>query len=84
MVVTYIIAGYEYYSNADIMNRKKKVNQILKKRMKQANAKIHKSNKPRYISKADRAKMEQEEALAAQNDTVATAEVDSESKADAE
>ncbi|MGF1692354.1 DUF2986 domain-containing protein [Photobacterium kagoshimensis] len=70
------------------MNRKKKVNQILKKRMKQANSKLHKSNKPRYISKADRAKMEQEEALAAQNeaqtDAVVTEEVDSESKADAE
>lgn len=42
------------------MNRKKKVNQILKKRMKKANAKLHKSNKPRYISKAERAKMELE------------------------
>ena len=43
------------------MNRKKKINQILKKRQKQAKSKLHGSNKPRYISKADRAKMEAEE-----------------------
>ncbi|MGR5079601.1 DUF2986 domain-containing protein [Photobacterium swingsii] len=70
------------------MNRKKKVNQILKKRMKKTNSKLHKSNKPRYISKAERAKMEQEEALAAQNeaktDAVVTEELDSEPKAAAE
>ncbi|MGC9401648.1 DUF2986 domain-containing protein [Vibrio genomosp. F10] len=44
------------------MNRKKKINQILKKKQKQHNAKLHSSNKPRYISKAERAKMEAEEA----------------------
>jgi len=43
------------------MNRKKKINQILKTKLKKQNAKLHKSNKPRYISKADRAKMEAEE-----------------------
>lgn len=43
------------------MNRKKKINDILKKKQKKANAKLHKSNKPRYISKAERAKMEEEE-----------------------
>lgn len=43
------------------MNRKKKINQILKKKQKKANAKLHKSNKPRYISKAERAKLEAEE-----------------------
>ena len=43
------------------MNRKKKINQILKKKQKQVNSKLHGSNKPRYISKADRAKMEAEE-----------------------
>ncbi len=42
------------------MNRKKKINQILKKKQKQQNDKLHKSNKPRYISKADRAKLEAE------------------------
>ncbi|YCO02187.1 DUF2986 domain-containing protein [Vibrio sp. VNB-15] len=43
------------------MNRKKKINSILKTRLKKQNAKLHKSNKPRYISKAERAKMEAEE-----------------------
>jgi len=43
------------------MNRKKKINQILKKKQKKANAKLHKSNKPRYISKAEREKQQAEE-----------------------
>jgi hypothetical protein len=42
------------------MNRKKKINDILKKKQKKMNAKLHKSNKPRYISKAERLKMEEE------------------------
>ncbi|NOU52183.1 DUF2986 domain-containing protein [Pseudoalteromonas sp. JBTF-M23] len=36
------------------MNRKKKIYETLKKKDKRANAKLHKSNKPRYISKAER------------------------------
>ncbi|OEF27618.1 DUF2986 domain-containing protein [Vibrio rumoiensis] len=44
------------------MNRKKKINSILKKRLKQQNAKLHSSNKPKYISKAERARMEEEQA----------------------
>lgn len=44
------------------MNRKKKIFTILVKRAKKANAKNLSSNKPRYISKAERAK------LAEQND----------------
>ncbi|MGB2079068.1 MAG: DUF2986 domain-containing protein [Vibrio sp.] len=40
------------------MNRKKKINSILKKKIKQKNAKLHKSNKPKYISKAEREKMQ--------------------------
>ncbi len=44
------------------MNRKKKINQILKKKLKKQNAKLHKSSKPRYVSKAERAKLEAEEA----------------------
>ena len=48
------------------MNRKKKINSILKAKLKKQNAKLHKSNKPRYISKAERAKMEAEEQAAAQ------------------
>ncbi|MBM7036242.1 DUF2986 domain-containing protein [Vibrio ulleungensis] len=44
------------------MNRKKKINEILKKKQKKQNAKLHKSNKPRYISKAERAEMEKAQA----------------------
>ncbi|MEW6998938.1 DUF2986 domain-containing protein [Colwelliaceae bacterium BS250] len=40
------------------MNRKKKINDTLKSKQKKANAKLHKSNKPRYISKAERAKVD--------------------------
>ncbi|MBL4828436.1 MAG: DUF2986 domain-containing protein [Aliivibrio sp.] len=43
------------------MNRKKKMNSILNKRLKKANAKLHTSNKPKYISKAEREKMELEQ-----------------------
>lgn len=39
------------------MNRKKKINETLKAKVKKRNAKLHKSNKPKYISKADRAKL---------------------------
>jgi hypothetical protein len=39
------------------MNRKKKINSILKKKLKKANAKLHTNNKPKYIAKADRAKL---------------------------
>ncbi|MBY6213035.1 DUF2986 domain-containing protein [Microbulbifer agarilyticus] len=43
------------------MNRRKKVNQILKKKAKKANDKLNPKKKPRYISKAERAKFEQEQ-----------------------
>ncbi len=36
------------------MNRKKKINQILKKKLKKANAKASPGHKPKYISKAER------------------------------
>ncbi len=39
------------------MNRRKKGNQILKARAKKANARLHGSNKPKYISKAERARL---------------------------
>jgi Protein of unknown function (DUF2986) len=42
------------------MNRKKKGNQILRARIKKANAKLAPKSKPKYISKADRAKLEAE------------------------
>ena len=40
------------------MNRKKKINSILKKRLKKINAKVAPVNKEKYISKAERAKLE--------------------------
>lgn len=43
------------------MNRKKKMNNILKKKVKKMNAKLHTSNKPKYVSKADRAKLDEAE-----------------------
>jgi len=42
------------------MNRKKKINSILKKRLKKINAKSAPTNKTKYISKAERAKLEAE------------------------
>ncbi|GGN32083.1 MULTISPECIES: DUF2986 domain-containing protein [Marinomonas] len=43
------------------MNRRKKIKDILTKRIKQANLKANpKKAKPKYISKAERAKMEEE------------------------
>lgn len=39
------------------MNRRKKINETLKAKAKKRNAKLHKSNKPKYISKAERAKI---------------------------
>ncbi|WP_079253580.1 DUF2986 domain-containing protein [Endozoicomonas arenosclerae] len=45
------------------MNRRKKGNQILKAKAKRAKSKLApKSNKPKYISKAERARLESEEA----------------------
>jgi hypothetical protein len=40
------------------MNRRKKGIQILKAQAKRANAKLATQNKPKYISKAERAKLE--------------------------
>ena len=42
------------------MNRKKKLNNILKKKVKKANAKLRSTNKPRYVSKAQRALLEEQ------------------------
>ncbi len=63
------------------MNRKKKINEILKKKQKKANAKLHKSNKPKYISKAERAKLEAEQAQAAEAETEQTETANSEADA---
>ena len=42
------------------MNRQDKIQKMYDKRLKSARAKLKTSNKPRYISKADRAKIEAE------------------------
>jgi len=39
------------------MNRKKKINSIYKKRMKKLNAKSNTNVKPKYVSKAERARL---------------------------
>ncbi|MDF1692121.1 MAG: DUF2986 domain-containing protein [Zhongshania sp.] len=44
------------------MNRKKKMNKVLNAKIKKANAKNQPSNKPRYISKAERAAAAEREA----------------------
>lgn len=46
------------------MNRKKKINQVLKAKVKKMNAKQQKSNKPKYVSKAERAAIAAKEAEA--------------------
>ena len=38
----------------EIMNRKKKLNDAFNKKLKKMNAKLRVTNKPKYISKADR------------------------------
>ncbi|MGE8114113.1 MULTISPECIES: DUF2986 domain-containing protein [Pseudomonas] len=54
------------------MNRQKKLKQLLKAHQKKANAKLApKSNKPKYISKADRLKLDAEAPAAAGTDTAA-------------
>ena len=42
------------------MNRRKKINQLLKAHAKKASAKLAPKSKPQYISKADRLKLEVE------------------------
>lgn len=44
------------------MNRKKKINQTLKSKIKKMNAKLQNSNKPKYVSKAERAAIAAKEA----------------------
>jgi len=52
------------------MNRKKKINDTLNKRLKKKNSKFHTSNKPRYVSKAERAKLELVEKLEKEKDVM--------------
>jgi len=53
------------------MNRRKKINQILSKKAKKANARQNPGSKPRYVSKAERAKTQ------ASEDTLGVADGDS-------
>jgi len=52
------------------MNRQKKIQDIYSKRLKKAKAKRNPSSKPKYISKAERAKLE----LSTQADSDTTAD----------
>ena len=56
------------------MNRRKKGIQILKARAKKANAKLSSSNKPKYISKAERAKIAAQQATQAEGQEGAATE----------
>lgn len=42
------------------MNRKKKIHEKFSKRLKKAREKLSSNNKPKYVSKADRAKVQSE------------------------
>ena len=54
------------------MNRRKKIVTKFQKKDKRANAKLHKSNKPAYISKAEREKLEQQAAQLTQIEQMLT------------
>lgn len=58
MVISDKIALKYFIKVFEVMNRKKKINNTLKQKLKKANAKLQKSNKPKYISKAERAAIE--------------------------
>jgi len=47
------------------MNRKKKVHAIFKKKLKKAKARLRPPTKPKYINKAERARLESEQDLGA-------------------
>jgi len=49
------------------MNRKKKVNAIFKKKLKKAKARMNPSKKPKYVSRAERSKLELEAGAASNN-----------------
>lgn len=57
------------------MNRKKKINSALKAHVKRKNAKLQNSNKPKYICKAERARLALE---AEQNSVTDVPEINSE------
>ncbi len=49
------------------MNRRKKINETLKKKAKKMNAKRNPKNKPKYVSKAEREKLASEQDLPTEN-----------------
>lgn len=57
------------------MNRKKKLNKIFDKRIKQMNAKKAPANKVKYVSKADRAKLEEDKDVQSSDLTNETAKI---------
>ncbi len=60
------------------MNRKRKINAILKKKQKQANSKLRHNNEPAYVSKAERARLE----LAAESNEQQNSELAQEAQAE--
>jgi hypothetical protein len=53
-----LISCDNFQAGQNTMNRQKKLQQLFKEKSRKANAKLApKSNKPKYISKADRLKM---------------------------
>lgn len=56
------------------MNRRKKIIQILKSRTKKKHGQSTSKNKPKYISKADRAKLEAESSQGATTTSESSAE----------
>ena len=63
------LANSALFKGFDCMNRKKKISDIWNKKLKKAKSHMNpkaNNNKPKYISKADRAKMALEQAEATQ------------------
>ena len=58
------------------MNRKKKINSILQKRLKKINAKVAPGTKEKYISKAERAKIAEEKQQELLNESIIDITVD--------
>ena len=61
-----------------IVNRRKKIVTKFQKKDKRTNAKLHKSNKPSYVSKAEREKLEKLTDEKVEQTTEQTAEAEAE------
>jgi len=62
------VAGVVQPIEPSTMNRRKKINQLLKAHAKKASAKLAPKSKPRYISKAEREKLAAQTAAEEQTD----------------